>query len=249
MRQSEKLIRKKISSFLESQKNSILNDLSLGNVVEIYTDLVKGATLSETAHRIIREWLPSQSARFKSIISDLATFKIKLIKPADIVNIQAEKKQDVEAKIIKEAYDNLTSRIDGMGRLGWLIDVQTERVHKALKLEGKMVVTTTNEAVKQLGTLLEKYINFQIETGIEASVPQEHVITIDNRVNAFLDQTVRDSADDMAMAASRLIEAAQQKAINMDLNKSGKYTQQMLPETETEIVELVPVTEVKVEQR
>lgn len=238
------IVVKKIRKFLLGHKASLLNNLSDDKLLWIYENISKGATLSETARRIISDWLPESRNKFKTLISDLAAFKIDLLKPEEIIKIQSDIKGDPEVKVIKQAIETMTSKLDGMGRLGWLIDVQSERVDNLVKKEQKSLpMDITNNAIKQLGILLEKYIEFQMDSGVGLETTTQTTSTVDTRVNALLDHSIRDSADDMAMAASRLIEAAKQKAIHMDIDKSEQLVVSTLPAFETEEIALLPQEE------
>lgn len=239
----------KIKKFLTKHKESLLHHLSEEQLIWVYNNIAKGATLSETAKRVIDDWMPQNKNRFKTLVTDMAAFKIDVLKPGEILKIQTEVKNDPEAAIIKKTMDEMSSKLDGMGRLGWLIDIQSNRVESLVKREAKALpMELTNNAVRQLGVLLEKYIEFQLESGHTFTM-QEEPTQVDARVNALLEHTIKDSADDMAMAASRLIESAKQKAVNMDLDKSNQICISTLPAFETEQLALIPEeSELKVEQ-
>lgn len=234
----------KIQTFLQKNPTSMLACLKGERIKRVYGQIEDGLTLSEIANFIVKTWMPDAKKKYKTLINDLAKFKFEIFGPVEIVKIQANQRNDTEANLLIKSLDDLNSKVNGMGRLGWLIDQQTERLQLLLaKEKNALPMNITNDVVKQLGLLLEKYIGFQIETGEQTSVPQEHIVKIDTRVNAFLEHSIQENGDEMALAAARLIESAKQKAITLDLDKSGTYCRDSLPAIETEQLALLSTEE------
>ncbi len=234
-------IETKSKEFLTKNPTSLLNCLKGRKIEWVIAKISEGVTLSEIANHIIKTWVPDAKKKQRELVTDLAKFKFEVFQPVGIAKIQAEKKNDIEAEQIVKSLEHLQSKINGMGRLGWLIDRQTERLQFLLSREkNALPMNITNDVVRQLGTLLEKYIGFQITVGEQTSVPQEHLIKVDARVNALLEHTIHETGDEMALAAAKLIESAKQKAITLDLDKSGRYCRDSLPAIETEQLALLP---------
>lgn len=136
-------------------------------LAEIYLDLKQGSTFVEIIDKVQKDWRLLFDINPKLMMSDLANFKMKALNDVALVEAQA-RTGEPGAVAIKERLHTLSSRIDAMGRLGWLADVQTERIEEFVELEkeeGKPLAIL-NDTIRQLSSILDKYIRLENEMGV-----------------------------------------------------------------------------------
>jgi hypothetical protein len=177
-----------------------LHELDDNLLYQVYVDLRNGSNFSEVIDKVQLEWRLYFTVEPRKLMGDLANFKIRALD--DIALLEAQyHNNEPQAQREVARLEGLSRRIDAMGRLGWLADVQTERVKDMVEAEqeDQSPKSITGEAIKQLGVLLEKYIKLESETGasritITATTPkmqEAFISTIEGDGNKMIDATRR----------------------------------------------------------
>jgi signal transduction histidine kinase len=192
--------------------NKWLHKLDNNQLCEVYTDLRNGFNFSEVIDKVQLEWKIFFEMDSRLLMSDLANFKIKALDDLALLEAKFHNNEPM-AKREMARLDGLSKKIDALGRLGWLADVQTDRVRNMVDTEQQenSPRSITGEAIRQLGTLLEKYIKLESETGatritVTATTPQMQ--------EAFL-STIEGDGNKMINATRRLMTMAEDRSISI----------------------------------
>lgn len=233
-KQQLKQMREAISQI--SIKGSWISKLKDNHLFDLYEMLHSGSTMWEIVDRAYSEWLPGVEHDKHKMLSELAKFRIKIIPDSALVRVQAER-GDPEADEIAKRLSTFKSRIDGLGRLSWLIDQQSLRLEALVEKEKKgLPLNITNEVVKTLGNLLTKYIQFQQDIGEVNRMPTQHIVGVKAHFEKLDGSAV-------AKATMKMLESIEQQAVTIDLDKQGYLLEEIkLPEVEEEQEQLVANT-------
>jgi len=194
-----------------SVKDSWLQKLKEPHIVDLYNMLHGGSTMWEIVDKAYKEWLPGLGHDKHKMMGELAKFRVKIIPDGALVRVQAER-GDAEAQEIASRLESFKSRIDGLGRLSWLIDKQSLRLESLIQREEKgLPLTLTNEVVKTLGSLLTKYIQFQQDIGEVTRMPTQHLVGVRAQFEKLDGSAV-------AQATMKMLESIEQQAITIDAN-------------------------------
>jgi hypothetical protein len=117
-------------------------------------------------------------------------------------------------------------KLDSIGRLRWLIEVQTERLEllytreKTVQIPLKM----TEKTVEVLGLLLEKLIKFEIDLGLRDARPQELELRVKHYFDRLLaGEEAAGGGNTMLIAANKLIEDLSKDSVLMTVYEDGAY--------------------------
>jgi hypothetical protein len=224
---------KKLKKAAESIKTPIswIRNLSEEGLLELYDWLERGDTMWEIVNKANNAYAKLNNLDGHLQVNELAKFRMALMDDKALIKVQAER-GDPEALKIQKKLEEFKSRIDGMGRMSWLIDQQSLRLEGLVAREKKgLPLALTNEVVKSLGNLLSKYIEFQADLGEVRRVPQQHLIGIKTQFEKLDGSAV-------AKATMQMLELVEKQTVTMEVDDDGQYI-------ETDI-ELPEVTEQKV---
>jgi len=178
-------------------------------LAEIYLDMREGATFIEIIDKVQKDWRILFDRNSRSLMGDLANFKMKALNDTALVEAQL-KNGEPGAREIKDKLENLSARIDAMGRLGWLADVQTARVEKFIAMEdveGKPLIIL-NDTIRQLSSILEKYIKLENDVGTSRIT----FSTTGQPLKAFAFEA-QDDTDKIISATRRLLALTEERGL------------------------------------
>lgn len=192
-------------------------------LVTVYLKLQNGDTNSEVINFCQKEYGIRLKSKTTELLPEMVKFRTAALNDTNLIKIEAAAGNKV-AKAIEKKIENLSSELDGMGRLGWLIDLQTKRVIRLQEREDKTLpMTITTENIKLLGGMLKEYIDKQIDLGIVSSTTPKIRLDIDANFKSIVD-AMNDDGERMIQATHRFLELADKKALVMRVDDDGNYT-------------------------
>jgi hypothetical protein len=159
----------------------------------------------------------------KQVLRDLLTFKIRLFPDTTSLVIAQAKEGHPLALQANAKMEDLVSTLDGMGRLGWLINEQTKRVQKSIEKEGALLFDSTNKAMNALRIMLEKYIKFEMATGLRDKVPEKHEHNLSGTFSMLADAGALGSPALLEEMSQRFLELAANKVTTLKSVDGGAY--------------------------
>jgi hypothetical protein len=104
---------------------------------------------------------------------------------------------------------HLKEQVDIFERYVWLVNVQTERVARAVQNETQMpmLLPTIGMAIEQLRGTLKEFTEYQLQTGLIAREPVKHEVDIKSLDYGTLLAVEAQRRDRFRKATSRLIES------------------------------------------
>lgn len=190
-------------------------------LITIYLKLQKGFTNSEVAAFCEEEF--GVKGDFMLIMTTIVKFRTKVFDDTALIRAEAAL-DNPEAKKLECKLNELSSDLDAMGRLGWLINMQTDRVLalKAREDQAKIPLEATTNNIKVLQGLLDSYITKQMDLGILNSAVPRVKLDIDHKFKAILGG-LEDSGERMIDITHQFIESAQDKILTLRVNDDGSY--------------------------
>lgn len=131
-----------------------------------------------------------------------------------------------EAKTLTAKGKKISKKIDGLGRLVWLINVQSERVAMFGRIEAqeKIPMRGMNTTIKTLGDLINMYLKRGMEMGVIDSVPSEMNMNIKHSWDQIQENIIKSDGNKMIAATQNMIDLAEKQSLLMRLNEdTGNY--------------------------
>jgi hypothetical protein len=156
------------------------------------------------------------------MLPELVKFRTEALNDTNLIQIEAQAGNEV-AQQLEDKMNKLSSELDGLGRFGWLIDLQTKRVLRLHERELKtlpMSITTDN--VKLLGGMLKEYIEKQIDLGLVSSVTPRLQVKLDGDFKGLLGMLSNDG-ESMIQATHAFLDLAEKRALTMKVDENGSY--------------------------
>jgi len=208
------------------KKGTWLRKLNNRRLAEVYMRLRMGQSAFKIAQIAQREWniMPKSSTRsLCRAVYMFAKEAIGEIKAGAVEGAHREEIQKQNAALEKRSR-RLNEKLDGMQRLAWLIERQTERFEMALGLEKKtkMPMKQTDVIVKRLVELLDKYLDFAIKLGLIDSKPPELNLNVKHMFDGLVGQ-FGDDGQKVVTAGYRFLELASESSMLMTLGADGSY--------------------------
>lgn len=206
----------------ETKKGSWMKFLDDRQLTHVYLLLKKGNTNSEVIHFARKEFGVGNKLGVPEMLPELVKFRTEALNDTNLIQIEAQAGNEV-AQQLEDKMNKLSSELDGLGRFGWLIDLQTKRVLRLHERELKtlpMSITTDN--VKLLGGMLKEYIDKQIELGIISSNVPKIKLEVDGNFKNLL-EALSDDGERMIQATHRFLDLAEKKALTMSVSDDGTY--------------------------
>lgn len=218
------------------KKGLWLRHLSDQRLAEVYHRLKLGQPCYRVAKIAQTEWGVMKDSNLKSLSRAVHIFRDKTIDLITIEKSTSAVSDKPERRAAASAFEKRAKRIkkglDGMGRLAWLVDVQTDRV--CLMLERERLTQPTRQTDRSMVALKESlvdYLRLAIELGIEDSKPPELHLKIKHRFEGLLQHAIQGDGSRMLSAADRFLELAEQNSLTMQMGDDGAYH---TPDAETE---------------
>lgn len=217
---------------------SWLELLQDNQIIKVYEMLKKGTTNSEIIKTVQYLFNIKRSASLYDMLPDLVKFRTKILDDKTMLRLEAA--QENQAAIeLSSRLAGLTSKVDALGRLNWLVDAQTKRVLALLDREAKTLpMTITTKNIEALARMLHDLLKAQAELGDTEKtneITPENKEKLKNLVAGF-----KDDGEIMIQATRKLLELAEDRSLILNLDESGKYSiQEKKKENEENIDVLV----------
>jgi len=197
-----------------------LNDRQLA---EVYHRLKSGQGLAHVIKICQTEWNINKKSDPKSLSRALTAFKKQFIGEIQALvtkNPAEEKAKDALAARAR----TVVKKLDGMDRLRWLIEVQTERI-EALREKEKAVMPfkQTRQEIETLTGLLDTYMGYCVRLGLVDSKPTEFNLKVKHQFNDLLG-ALPDQGSRVVEAGEQLFKLLEENSIVMKYDtETGSY--------------------------
>lgn len=211
------------------KKGTWLRHLSDKRLIEIYHRLKMGQNIYQVVRIAQNEWNVMRSSHVKSLARAVRAFRDKtvgLLQVAPTIQTHGSTREERRsaADILGLRGKRIVKQLDGVGRLRWLIDVQSERVALLVEREeDALPFQITGDEVKTLGKLLSDYMKMQMDLGLIETKPHEFNVNVKHKFAGLLEHSVQGAGDTMAQAAGKYIELAEKEALTFELGHDGAY--------------------------
>ena len=193
--------------------------------------------LAEVYHRLRMRQSPNHICRIakedwgvqpKSEIKSMAR-AVRSLRDVMIGELQAdegrrteEKKKEVARLTAKGK--RITVRLDGMKRLAWLINIETDRAKMLYtKEKASMPFRHTEKTIEMLGGLIETYMRLQIDLGLVESKPQPFQVSVMNQFNAVIGD-MKSTGAPIVEATNYFLELLNKNSVPMEeIGKSEEF--------------------------
>jgi len=204
---------------------SWLRFLDDDQLAEIKKRLESGRSHSEIIKLVQNEFRLATNNDPKKMIPDLVKFKAKIL----VGNKKEAQELDPATKL---KLVDLSSKVDGLGRMGWLIDIQTERILNILNKEKMgLPLSIAHTNIKTLGSLLDKYVRTQVDLGLLNKDQEEQLVGVEGQFQGIMDM-LGEGKDRVTDATRKLLLAVDQRANRYRVNEDG--TIEKAPDVEVE---------------
>ena len=206
------------------QKGNWMKHLSDKQLSEVYHRLKLGQNAVHIAKIAQSQWGLMQGSESRSIARSIRKFGKKVLGEMQLAKLDAKQEaKQIESDMRKAK--RVVDKLDGLGRLRWLIDVETDRL-EALREREKAAIPFkfTDRTVQTLGVLLDMYMKWQVELGIVDSKPSEYNVNIKHGFEGIMEHTVQGNGNRMVDATHRFLEMAKQKALTLKRADDGSYS-------------------------
>lgn len=201
---------------------SWLLQLTDDQLFSVYEELNKGTTLIDIIKLCQRTFKIKRNAEVFHLMPDLVKFRGRALKDLQYINMEEAKNLEVTKQVEAKIRD-LSAKLDGVGRLGWLIELQTNRVLTLMEREKKAVpMPITTDNIKLLNDMIKGYVKTQAELGILDQAAAKVEIAIDHKFSELM-SNLKDDGTRMIDATHKLLDMAEQKAIIMTEDTNGSY--------------------------
>lgn len=212
------------------KKGTWLRHLSDKQLLESYHRLRMGQGVYAVVRVAQHEWGVMRTSSTKSMARGMRAFRDKtvgVLHVAPTIDTRAgatrSERRDA-AELLGMRGKRIIEKLDGLGRLCWLIEVQTDRVAiLAEREQTTLPFKITGKEVLTLGKLLGDYMKLQMDLGLLETKPHEFNLNIKHKFAGLLQHSVKEDGEIMAQAAGKYIELAEQEALTFELDEDGAY--------------------------
>lgn len=163
----------------------------------------------------------------KSFTRGLTTWKKRLSTELDIhIAKQKTPTEKSKALALRRRQRVLTSNLDALGRLGYAIELQTERMVMAheIELRAKTPMKFMDTIMGHLNEMISTYVTLAMKTGTINTAPSEVNINLKAKSDFVLQHYVANDGQKMIKAADKLLTALKDKCIKLELDpETGQY--------------------------
>ena len=227
---SEQLLEKLREAVKPSgKKGTWLRHLNDKRLIEVYHRLKMGQNIYQIVRIVQNEWGIMRTSHVKSLARAMRAFRDKtvgLLQVAPTIQTHGSTREERRsaAEVLGLRGKRIVNKLDGLGRLRWLIEVQSERVSLLVEHEDNTLpFKITRKEINTLGKLLSDYMKMQMDLGLLETKPHEFNVNIKHKFAGLLEHSVQGAGDTMAQAAGRYIELAEKEALTFELGADGAY--------------------------
>lgn len=208
----------------KGKKGIWLKLLTDRQLAEVYHRLQMGQAVHYIVTIAQKQWKIKKDSDSKSLCRALRWFRDQVVGALRIDPRKTTESHN-QRRALKARGKHIVEKLDGLGRLRWLIQVQTERVESLREKEkASLPFKFTGKEVKILGELLDSYIKYQLELGLLDAKPSEHSITMKHRFEGLMGNALQGGGYALVDAAHKFLEMAEQKALTLQLGKDGAFS-------------------------
>ena len=219
------------------KKGLWLRHLSDRKLLEVYYRLRAG----QASHRICKlaqvHWGVMPQSATKTLAQGLRKFRDKVIGliPVEKHTATVEGAKERRKKAVEQSKRamKIAKKVDGMEVMANLIDLMWGRVQAMAAAETKKdFFRGTDSAVKILGEILGKFIQFEMDLGILDARAPELTLKLKHSFDGILRGVVKDDGARLIAATQKLLKSAEEDAVEMKITEDGKYAPADFPESE-----------------
>jgi hypothetical protein len=226
---SEALLRKLRTAVQPpGKKGTWLRHLNDKRLLEVYFRLRRGQSALSVAGFSQKEWGVMRHSEVKSLARAVRVFRNKaigLLKVAPLIGPEGTKKERRGAtEVLGKRGKRITKDLDGLGRLRWAIDIQTDRVATLVEKEKQALpFKFTDKSIEVLTRMLESYMKIQVDLGLLESKPQELSLDVRHRFQGLMQHSMRGGGAGVTSAMGKFLEMAEEQALTFELDNEGQY--------------------------
>ena len=207
------------------QRPSWLSVLNNRQLVEVYHRLQIGNSMLRIVKIAQQEWRIMPTSRPASLCRAVAAFRDKVVGAIQKLETSSEPAaREVGERMAKEI-NRVAGKVDALGKLGWVITVQEERIAMLFEREkaSKLPFKHTDQTVKIFGELCGQYLSMQVQLGVVPTIPGELNMEVKHKFDGVLGAVGSDGAK-VVDALGKFLNWADQNAVKMVLDeKTGAY--------------------------
>lgn len=197
-------------------------------IAELYYRMIEKNESVSTLARVARDiWNVQPHWDIKSLVSGLRVWRKRIATDLD-ENIAVQKTPTEKDKAIalRKRQRNLTSNLDALGRLGYAIELQTERMMMGheIEMKAKTPLKFVDQIMTGLNDMVHNYVTLAMKTGAINSAPSELNINLKSKSDFVLQHYVANDGQKMIKAADKLLTALKEKCVKLELDpETGQY--------------------------
>lgn len=213
-------------------------------IAELYYRMIEKRESIQTLAKVARDiWNIQPHWDLKSMVAGLRSWKKRISSELDEhIAIQKTPTDRDRALALKKRQRVLASNLDALGRLGYAIELQTERMvmgHE-IEMKAKTPLKFVDQIMSGLNDMIQNYVTLAVKTGAINSAPSELNINLKSKSDFVLQHYVANDGQKMIKAADKLLTALKEKCVKLELDpETGQYYSPSLPPPK-EVVEEDP---------
>lgn len=212
-------------------KINSLRELSDKHLAEVYHRLIRGQEPDRIAIVIHEKFKKLKSLKKSIICKDIKNFRKSVV--GSLVPQSDDSTKDLVVK--KDLYErakSISKKVDGMELLAWIIGEQATRFELWREKENtaKIPFKATEHTVRELSSLLDKYIRLQIDLGVLDAKPSEYNLKVKHTFDGVMKHMIKGGENVMIDAANKFAELAEKSVETLEQNKEGEW--ELLPPPE-----------------
>jgi len=181
-------------------------------IFERHDDLAELARVARDLWGIQPHW------NLKSFVAGLKTWRKRLATDIDAVAITQKDPTDKQKVMeLRKRQRALTAKLDALGRLGYAIELQTERMAMGheIELRAKTPMKFMDTVMDTLNKMVENYITLAIKTGAMNAAPSEININLKEKSDFVLTHIIGDDGPSMLKVADKFLTKLKEAAVTM----------------------------------
>jgi hypothetical protein len=215
------------------KRGTWLRRLSDNQLAEVYHRLKRGQPAYRIAKIAQEDWGVNRKADIKSMSRAIRAFKYSMLGDIELEKTSNSEDRKEEGRKLERRGHAIVEKLDGLGRLRWLIEVQTERVISIIDREKKALpFKFTDRSIEVLKDMINNYLEIQIKLGIIDAKPPELHLTMKHRFDGLIQHTVQPGSA-LVDWTDKFLESAEKEALTLRLGSDGQYDL-LLPAVEGE---------------
>lgn len=197
-------------------------------IAELYYRMIEKNESVSTLARVARDiWNVQPHWDIKSLVSGLRVWRKRIATDLDEnITVQKTPTEKDKAIALRKRQRNLTSNLDALGRLGYAIELQTERMMMGheIEMKAKTPLKFVDQIMTGLNDMVHNYVTLAMKTGAINSAPSELNINLKSKSDFVLQHYVANDGQKMIKAADKLLTALKEKCVKLELDpETGQY--------------------------